>query len=55
MIDEYLVIKTSSCQKRLTGQLFLECVDEILNKTETSVDDKKETCEKINALFTRFN
>ena len=40
-IDEYLDIKNCSCKKRLFGKLELVCDDEILNTTETSLDDKK--------------
>ena len=36
-----------SCEKRLIGKLVLECEDEILNTTETSLDDKKETYKKV--------
>ena len=39
--DEYLDIKNCSCKKRLFGKLELVCDDEILNTTETSLDDKK--------------
>ena len=39
------------CEKRLIGKLVLESEDEILNTTETSLDDKKETCEKSNRLI----
>ena len=40
-IDEYLDIKNCSCKKRFFGKLELVCDDEILNTTETSLDDKK--------------
>ena len=40
-IDEYLDIKNCSCKKHLIGKLVLACDDEILNKTETSFDNKK--------------
>ena len=44
--DEYLDIENYSCKKRLLGKLVLVSEDEILNTTETSLDDKK--CEKKN-------
>ena len=40
-IDEYLDIRNCSCEKRLLGKLVLVCEDEMLNTTETSLDDKK--------------
>ena len=40
-IDGYLDIKNRSCEKRLFCKLALACEDEILNTTETSLDDKK--------------
>ena len=43
---KYLEIKNCSCEKRLIGKLILECEDEILNATETSLDEKKETRKK---------
>ena len=39
------------CIKRLFGKLVLECEDEILNTTESSLDDKKVTCGKSNFLI----
>ena len=39
-IDEYLNIRTCSCEKRLIGKLVLECEDEILNIIETLLNDK---------------
>ena len=50
-IDEYLDIINCSCKKRLFGKLVLACEDEILNTTETSLNDKKVTCVKNNYLF----
>ena len=48
-IYEYLDIKYYySCEKLLTGNLVIACEHEILNKTETSLIDKKVTCEKNN-------
>ena len=47
-IDEYLDIKNCSREKLLISKLVLECEDEILNRTETSLDDKKVTCAKNN-------
>ena len=45
-IDEYLDIKNRSCEKRLFCKLALACKDEILNTTETSLDDKKKKKKK---------
>ena len=57
-IDEYLDIKNCSCEKPLLGKLVLTCEDEILITTETSLFEKKVTCEKKKkkkiALFTLF-
>ena len=50
-IDEYLDIKNWSCEERLTGKLVLECEDEILSTTKTSLDDKKGSCKKNNCLI----
>ena len=46
-IDKYLDTKNCLCKKRLFDKLSLACEGEILDKTETSLDDKKVTCEKI--------
>ena len=54
-IDEDLDIKNCFCKKYLFGKLVLVCQDEILNTTETSLDDKKVACTKINVLFTLFH
>ena len=54
-ICKYLEIKNCSCEKRLIGKLVLECEDEILNTTETSLDEKKEICKKAMFSFTRFH
>ena len=37
----YLDIIITHAKKRLTDKLILACEDEILNTTETSIDDKK--------------
>ena len=50
-IDEYLDIKNCSCEKHLIGKLVLECEDEILNTTETLLNDKKVAHEKSNCLL----
>ena len=50
-IDKYLDTKTCSCEKRLFGKLVSACEDEKLSTTETSLDDKKVTCEKNNCLI----
>ena len=44
-------IKNCSWEKWLFGKLALACEDEILNATETSVDDKNVACEKNNFLI----
>ena len=47
-IDEYTDAKNCSCEKRLIGKLVLECEDEVLNTTETSLNDKKGSmCKKL--------
>ena len=51
-IDEYLNTKNCSCKKYLIGKLVLQCENEMLDTTETSLDHKKVICKKI--LFTRF-
>ena len=38
--DEYLDIENCSCEKSLFDKLVLTCEDEILNTTETSLDNK---------------
>ena len=40
-IDEILDIKNCSSNKCLIGKLVLECENKTLNRTETSIDDKK--------------
>ena len=50
-IDEYLDIKYYYCEKRLICKLILECKDELLSTTESSLDDKKVICKKINCLI----
>ena len=40
-IDEYLDIKNCYCEKGLIGKLGLEYEDEILDTTETLLNDKK--------------
>ena len=52
-IDEYLDISVQ--KKFLFGKLVLACGDEILKTTETSLDDKKVTREKVIALFILFH
>ena len=46
-----LVVIFCSCEKRLIGNLLLECEDEMWNATETSTNDKKGVCKKINCLI----
>ena len=43
--NEYLDLKSCSCK------LVIECEDEILNTTETSLNDKKSLCKKSNYLI----
>ena len=50
-IDEYLDIKNYFCEKRLISKLILECKDEILNTTETLLNDKKVACAKSTCLI----
>ena len=40
-IDKYLDIKNCSCEKLIIGKSVIECEDEVLNTTETSIGDKK--------------
>ena len=47
-IDEYFDIKNFSCEKRLIGNLVLECEDKKLITTETLL--KNVACAKINCL-----
>ena len=47
-IDEYLDIKKCLCKKDLFGKLVSEGKDEILNTTETLLNDKKVACAKSN-------
>ena len=49
LMNIYILKKV--CIKRLFGKLVLECEDEILNTTESSLDDKKVTCGKSNFLI----
>ena len=44
-------MKNCSCEKRLIVKLVLECENEMLNRTYTSVDDNKEACEKDNCFI----
>ena len=48
-IDLYLDIKNYCCEKN--GKLVLECEDEILNTTETLINDNKLACVKSNFLI----
>ena len=47
--------KNCSCEKRLIGKLVLECEDEILNRTETLLNDKKVACTRNNCLIHTFS
>ena len=49
-IDEYSNVKYRSCKKHC--KLVLACEDEILNTTETSLDNKTVTCEKNSLIHT---
>ena len=50
----YLDIKNCPCEKRLIRKLMLECEDEILNTSETLLDDKNITRKKSNCLIHTF-
>ena len=54
-IDEYLNTKICLWEKCLIGKLVSTCENEILNTIETSVDNKKVTCEDNSRLITRFH
>ena len=45
----------TSCKKRLFGNLVVASEDEVLNATETTLNDEKVTREKIIALFALFH
>ena len=45
------MLKNLSCEKCLIGKLVLECEDEMLGRTDTSVDNNKEACEKDNCFI----
>ena len=45
-IDKYLDTKNCLCEKSLIGKLLLKCEDEVLNTTETLLDDKKRNMRK---------
>ena len=49
-IDKYLDTKNCSCETHLSGKLVIPCEDEILNTTQTSLDDEKVTCKENNSL-----
>ena len=53
-IDDYLDMKICFLEKHLIGKLVLECEDEILNTTETLLDDKKQRVQKVIVLFILF-
>ena len=44
-------MRNCSYEKRLIGKFVLQCEDEMLNRTDTSVDDNKEACEKYNVFI----
>ena len=50
-VNEYLDIQNCSCEKDLINKLVLTCEDEVLNTTETTLDDDKATIEKYNCLI----
>ena len=50
-IEEDLDTNNCSCEKCLVSKLALECEDEILNRTETLLNDKKVTYAKSNCLI----
>ena len=45
------ILKIAHAKKRLTGKLVIEYKNEILNTTDTALDDKKVTCKKNNCLI----
>ena len=45
------ILKNVHAKKRVIGKLVLKCKDGILNTTETSLNDKKVSCEKNNCLI----
>ena len=49
-VGEYLNTKNCSCKERLIGKLVLDCEDELLNTTETLLDDKKVICGRNSCL-----
>ena len=49
-IDKHWDIRNCSCKTRLIGKLVLQRENEILNTTETLVDDEKVVCTKGNCL-----
>ena len=51
VIEEDLDTNNCSCEKCLVSKLALECEDEILNRTETLLNDKKVTYAKSNCLI----
>ena len=51
-IDQYLNIKSCSCEKCLIDKLILECEDEIINATENSFGDKKVTWKNYCLIYT---
>ena len=50
-IDEHLDFKNCSCEKHLIAKFLLEFVHEILDTTESLLNDKKIACEKSNCLI----
>ena len=54
-IDKYLDIKNCSCEKLLIGKSVIQCEDEVLNITETSIGDKKKNMQKKNCLPHRIS
>ena len=54
-IEEDLDTNNCSCEKCLVSKLALECEDEILNRTETLLNDKKVACARNNCLIHTFS
>ena len=50
-IDEYLEIKNCSCEEQLIPKLVLEPEDEILNTTQSLLDNKKVARQKSNCFI----
>ena len=52
-LTDIQILNIDYAKKHLIGKLVLECEDEILNTTETSLEDKKNNLQKI--LYNLYN